>query len=281
MGKIAITSDCTCDLSEKILEEYDIKLIYFYMDTDSGCFKDFYEITARNVLEYVENGGKKIVSLPPKVEEIIEFYENILKEYDEIIHIAISSSLSEAYNYATMAAQKFAGKVHVIDGKHLSTGTGHLLIRAAELAKQEKEAKEIVEEINVLTNKVSTTFILDKLDSFYRTGRVNKFVYIFCDLFRIHPVVAMKKGKMCLNGVRIGDYEKSAMRYARKEFRNASKISKRRIFITHPACKLSLITQIKQMADKYDFVKIHVTRASATITGNCGSNTVGVIFVRE
>lgn len=282
MNKIAITSDCTCDLSDKILEEYGVKLIYFYMQIDYGCFKDSSEITASNVVEYLENGGRKMVTVPPDVEEIYQFYQCMLEKYDEIIHISISSKLSEAFSYAARAAERFDGKVHVIDSGQLSTGMGHLIVKAAEMVKENKSAVEIVNMLEQMKQKVVTTFIMDNLECFYRTGMVNKMTNYICALCKIHPVIQMKKGKMALKGIRIGHYESSAIRYVRNALRKVSTIDKKRIFITHPDCKLSLISKIRQqVASKCNFETVYVTRASATVTGNCGSNTVGVLYVRK
>ena len=52
MNKVYITSDCTCDLSEELLNKYDVEVIHFYISTDRGCFKDRVEMTATNVVEY-------------------------------------------------------------------------------------------------------------------------------------------------------------------------------------------------------------------------------------
>lgn len=281
MSKIAITSDCTCDLSDKIREKYGIKLLYFYMNMDNGCFKDTEEITADNVIEYLDNGGGKVMTVAADIDEIVQFYKSMLNVYDEVIHISISSKISEAYDYALTASEQFNGKVHVVDSEQLSTGMGHLILKAAEAVEGGKSADDIVKMLEQMKQKVLTTFIMDNLDCFCRTGRICNPIKSVCNLLKIHPVIIMKKGRMRLKGIQIGDYENSAMRYVKKILRKAESMDKKRIFITHTNCKVSLISKIKQqIVSGYDFESAYVTRASATITGNCGANTVGLLYVK-
>ena len=280
--QLAITADCVCDLSDDMLDDLAIKVIYFYITTDNGCFKDMDEITAGNVVEYFARGGKFINTDAPEVEEYEELFEKVLRNSEEIIHITIASKLSRSYARATQAAKKFAGKVHVFDTGHLSTGIGHLVIKAVEMAQEGKNASEILEILESKKDKISTSFIADKVDYLYRNGRVNKAVMLLCSTFKIHPVLTMKGGYLKIKTVYIGNYEKCVLRYARRELKKAAGIEKKRVFITHASCPLRIINKVRDfMTSQCPFEEIYVTDASATITSNCGANTLGVLFVRE
>lgn len=278
--KIAITSDCVCDLSEDILEEYGVEVVYFYITTDHGCFKDMDEITSRNVVEYFEGGGRFISTEAPRPSEYERFFKRVLTKCDEIIHVTITSTLSASYEYATEAAGRCDGKVTVYDSKHLSTGIGHLVIKAAKLAEEGKNKEEIITALNQMKNKVSTSFIAENADYLYRTGRVSNWVRVVCSLFKIHPVLGIKNGMMGLKSIEIGNYERATVRYVRRELRRHNKIDKERLFITHSSCTLRLVSKVKNEIEQiYDFEQITETHASATISSNCGKNTLGVLFV--
>lgn len=282
MKKLGITSDCTCDLSEELLEKYDVEVIYFYVNTDHGCFRDKQEITAQNVVEYFENGGKQISTVAPAVYEYVDFFENMLKKYEQIIHITICATLSKSYENALAAAQKFGERVKVFDTMHLSTGIAHFVIHAVELARKDTSAETIMQEMDGMRNKVSTSFIAEKADYLYRTGRVSKLVKTACSTFKIHPILYMKGGKIKLKSIQIGDYDNSVLRYVRKELSRAGKINKQRIFITYCTCPIRVLNKIKkQINESCSFEEVIEATASATITSNCGANTVGVLFVRN
>lgn len=283
--KICITTDCTCDLPKSTIKKYNIHIVYFYIETDTGCFKDIDEITSSNIFEYLKNGGQKSETYAPPAKEFANIFTNILAEYDEIIHIAISSKISECVKNSTAALEQLgeSGKrVHIFDSGHLSTGIGQLVIRAAQLAQTGCGADEILAELELMKSRVSTTFMADNADYLYRNGKVSKGVRNICNFFNIHPVLEMKDGFMKLKSMQIGNYEKSALRYVRSELKNLDKIKKSRVFITHAGCSVSDIKLIKEEIVKLKkFDEVIVTKASATISGNSGPRTFGVLFERE
>lgn len=280
--KIAITTDCVCDLSADMLEELGVRVIYFYITTDNGCFKDVDEITAGNVVEYFNNGGSYINTKASKSEEYDEFFEKVLKDSDEVIHITITSRLSKSYEIACQVAERFGDRVHIFDTQHLSTGIGHLVIKAVEMVKEGRSAEEILQRLTLLKRKVSTSFITDKVDYLYRNQRVSRFAMRICTAFKIHPVLHVKEGTLRIKTLQIGNYEKCVMRYVRRELRAQSKIDKKRIFITHAGCPVKLINRVKDMVmEKCPVEEILVTNASATISSNCGANSIGVLFMRN
>ncbi len=282
MKKVWITSDCTCDLSEELLDEFEVEVIHFYITTDHGCFKDMAEMTANNVVEYFADGGFQISTAAPAPYEYSEFFRQMLQRYEEIVHVAIGSALSMSYRNAVTAAEQFGGKVRVVDSGHLSTGIGHMVIRAVELAKENRTAEEICTNLEKMKDKVSTSFIAENADYLYRTGRVSKFVKTLCSALMIHPVLTMKNGDIKLKTIQIGGYEESVARYVKKELKKPNTVVRDRLFITYTTCPLKVLNNIKkQVSEICPFEGIWETRASATITSNCGANTVGVLFVRE
>lgn len=282
MKKLWITTDCTCDLSEDLLEQYELEVIYFYITTDYGSFKDLEEITANNVVEYLNNGGKRIATAAPEVYEYVDFFESMLQKYEKIIHITISSKHSKSYENALAASKKFCGRVTVFDSGHLSTGIAHIVLRAMELAKEEKQIEEILPELEKMKNKVSTTFIVEDIDYLYRTGRVSKFIKDICFCLNIHPVIVIKDGRISVKTAYIGDYKKAVLRYVRKELKEPEKIKRDRVFITWSTCPLKILNMAKkQVRECCSFKETLETRASATITSNCGDNAFSLTFVRE
>ena len=283
MKKTGITTDCVCDLPEKYLKANGIDVIHFYITTATGMFKDGYEITSGNILEYLENGGKKAETNAPAPKEYKDFFEKALKQYDELVHITISSQTSRSCQNA-MAALELMGesgkKVTIIDSSHLSTGMGYIVMKAVELRDSGKSVSEITEAVEAMKHRISTTFIVKNADYLYRNGRAGKSLKRLSALFRLHPVLTLKKGKITLKKFKIGNYERSVMRYIEHELKHSRRIDKRRLFITHTDCTVKKISQIKAETEKLcRFDEVIVTKASATVSSNCGPETVGVMFV--
>lgn len=285
MSKIGITTDCVCDLPEEYFEIHDVGIVYFYITTDTGRFKDVYEIDSRNLLEYLEDGGKKAETNAPDPSEYKEFFEEQLKKYDEIVHISISDKISLSYKNALAALESMGAdkeRIKVVDSKHLSTGIGHIVIKAVDMRDSGCTVEKIVEETERIINRVSTTFIAKNANYLYRNGRVSKAVSDICSVLMLHPVLALKNGHITLKALQIGDYNKSVKRYIKSELRRSGRIDKRRLFITHAGCTIDEITAVKEEVKKLcSFDEVIVTKASATISSNCGAGTLGVLYVYE
>lgn len=283
MKKIGITTDCVCDLPEEYFLLNDVGVVYFYITTSTGRFRDGYEITSENLIEYLENGGEKAETNAPEPSEYKAFFEEQLKKYDEIIHISISDKVSLSYHNAIEAAKAMndeGKRIHVVDSEHLSTGIGHIVVNAVDMRDAGSTAQEIIEECERLKKRVSTSFISRNADYLYRNGRVSKIVRDICNAFSVHPILTMKNGKMILKGVKIGNYNNSVKRYIRQELRHNKGIDKRRIFITHTVCTVKKLSEAKAEVNSIcNFEEIIITKASATISSNCGEGTLGVLFI--
>lgn len=285
MKRIGITADCVCDLPDEYLKAHDIDILYFYIITETGRFRDGFEVTAGNILEYLGRGGKKAETREPPPAEYKEFFENVLKKYDEIIHITISRYVSDSFHNA-LEALEFMGedrkRVHVIDSENLSTGMGHVIIKAVEMRDEGRSADEIAAELDIMKSKVSASFITVNADYLYRNGRAGKRIRDLTVALNVHPVLAMKGGKMVLRNIRVGNYDKAVLRYVKSELRSNKKISKKRLFITHANCSVKAVSDVKAKAERYcSFDEVIVTKASATVSGNCGPGAIGVLFVNE
>ncbi len=283
--RVGIVAECVCDLPKNYLTEHNIDIVYFLIETDSGVFTDTDEITAENILGYMQSGGKKSKSTAPKPDVYKKIFEENLKKYDEVILVAISSGISLSCENAEKAVSEMGemgNRVHIFDSAHLSTGLGHMVMKAAELAEGGMSAKEIIPKLEELRDRVSTSFITENVDFLYRSGKVSEKVKKICSIFNIHPVLAMKNGKLTLKGVGLGKYEKACSRYIRSELKNSDKIDKKTGFLTYAGCSVKMLERIKnEIAGKCRFEKLIQTKASATVSSNCGPNSFGVLFIRN
>ncbi|MGN1105877.1 MAG: DegV family protein [Huintestinicola sp.] len=282
--KVGIIAECVCDLPKNILHEFNIDIVCHLIETDSGVFTDTEEITAENVIQYMVEGGGKSRSTAPPVEAYEAAFRKKLKAFEEVILVSISSGISLSCENARKAVEAMGDegrRIHVFDSCHLSTGLGHMVVKAAQLAKAGFTADKIIAELEIMKEKVSTTFITENADFLCRNGLVPDSVRRMCSSFSIHPVLEMKKGSIVLKGIEIGDYSSAATRYIRKTLKNTKKIDKKRVFITCAGCSVKTVNMIKSEIEACcDFEEIFVTKASATISSNCGPNTFGVLYVK-
>lgn len=283
--KVKIIAECVCDLPVAWLKAHNVDIMYFSVETDRGVFFDTSEITSENIISYMQAGGKKAFSSAPHPDVYKEAFEKNLEKFDEVILVAISSGVSFACENADKAVEQLGEKgrrIHVFDSGHLSSGLGHLVIKAAQMAENGHMASEILAALETLKNKVSTSFIAENADYLYMNGKVSEKVKKICSAFNIHPILTMKNGELTLKSVTRGDYRKACRRYIKKTLRSAKSIEKNTAFITQAGCNTKMIEWIKNEVSKiFEFENLIVTKASATISSNCGPNTFGVLFIEK
>ena len=121
--KIQISTDCISDLSKEYILRNDIKMIYSYVETERGMFRDTLEIDSDNLARHLSRPESKAVAVSASVEEYEDFYAEALTEAEDVIHISMASGVGKSYHMAAQAAVGF-DHVHVIDAGHISCGEG-------------------------------------------------------------------------------------------------------------------------------------------------------------
>lgn len=282
--KVGILAECVCDIPKKTLRELGVDILYFLIETETGVFTDTDEITASNIISYMEAGGKKTKSSPPSPEVYYKAFEKNLKKYDEVIHVAISSQVSYSCENAKKAVEMLGNegkRVHIFDSCHLSSGLGFFVMRAAELANSGCSADMILSELEKMRERVSTTFMTRNADYLYRNGLVSKLTKNICSWLKIHPVLCLKDGgRLKVKTIIFGNYISACKYYVKSTLKGKSDIDKRCAFITHVGCDVSMLNVIQTEIKKYcSFNELNITSASATISSNCGQGTFGVLFI--
>ncbi len=280
--KIKITADSTCDLNEQLVQKYDVGIVPLHVILGDKSFSDGVDIVPQDIFNYVEKEGILPKTSAPSVEEYSEFFKDCLTRYDAVIHINISSKASSSYDNACAAARQFKGKVSVIDSLALSTGQGLLVLKACDLVASGKTPREVVETINGLRANVNTSFVPDALDYLHKGGRCSLAALMGAKVLRLHPMIDMKYGQMYAKKKYMGGIERCLTTYVNDLAGQYKKYDKTRCFITHSSCEKAVVDKIKSLVKNlFDFDEILETVAGCVITGHCGKNTLGVLFIYE
>ncbi len=223
---VCITTESVSDIPEDFMVRLGILCIYYYVQTEEGRFNDVCEISASNLIEYINKENKMVYSMPPSVEE----YETFFAE--QVIHISMAKNAGNGYNNAVQAANGF-DNVHVINSSHLSSGMGMLTMYAASMVQEGRSFQEIIDKINHIKGSISTSFIVADTGNLYKAGRMNKKVKDICDLFMLHPVLVMKRSQIVCSTVYPGTQEHAYLKYIRKQLKGRRNIDKRVLFFTY------------------------------------------------
>ena len=195
---IKIISDSTCDLSQEVLERYDIDIIPLHIVKGDEELEDGPQIDIHALYEWADKNKTTPKTSAPSIETAMNVMRPYIDEGREIICFSISSEMSTSINVIRMAAEELDAedKVTVIDSRNLSTGIGLLVVEAAVMAADGKSHEEIKAGIDELIPKVRASFVVDTLVYLYRGGRCNAVSALIGGALALHPMIVVKDGKM-------------------------------------------------------------------------------------
>lgn len=276
--KIAISVESSADLSAELKNKFNITSVPLTIVLGDEEIVDS-EDAGKQIFEFVSK--TKIMPKTCAVNEyqFKEYFENLLKNYDEVVHLSMSSDISCTYKNAISATENLK-KVHVIDTRSLCGGIALLAIYAAKLAKQGLSSKEIVQKVSDRINDVQLNFIPNKLDYLRHGGRCSMLQMLGANLLKIHPTITMANGKTRVGKKYIGTMDSCFKKLCEDVIRKNNP-DKSVAIIAY-----TTITQ-KQLDFAYDFLReqgfeeIYDIVANGTISSHCGESAMGIMFLNN
>jgi DegV family protein with EDD domain len=280
--RIKISSDSTCDLTQELVDKYDIGIVPLPVIKGDVSFRDGVDIFPDDIFEYVDSGAGVCHTSAINVASYQEAFRPYASSYDAVIHLTLSSGISSCYQNALIAAEDF-DNVFIVDSRNLSSGHGHLVLDAAVMAQQGYTPQEIVEKLNALAGKVEASFVIDTLLYLYKGGRCSGLAALGANVLKLKPCIEVVKGKMDVGKKYRGNFDKVIIQYVTDRLKGRSDIDYRRIFVTHPSGVTkdivdNVIATVKSLGP---FEEVIETYAGGTISCHCGPVCLGVLFYRK
>lgn len=278
---VRISSDSTCDLSRDLIEINQIQIIPLYVVMDGVSYRDGIEIEPQQIFDHVEKSGRPASTAAVNVEDYRLFFARQLEDYDGIVHFTVSSEMSSCYQNACLAASEF-DNVHVVDSRNLSTGIGHLVIDAAEMARKGMTAAEIADAVNEKKQKLDVSFVINTLEYLHMGGRCSTVAALGANILGLKPCIEVRNGSMGVGKKYRGQLEKCLIKYVTDRLSDVDSIDDSRVFITDSGISDEIYEKVRQQVIKcLPFREVIHTRAGCTISNHCGPNCLGILFYRK
>ena len=238
------------------------------------------EITTDEIIDYVNKN--KVLPKTGAVNEFqfTEHFENILKEYDAVIHFSLSSLMSSAYNNAVSASKKF-NNVYIVDSRSLSTGIALLCIYAKELIDDGVGFEDVCRAVEDRKKYVQASFELNRVDYLYKGGRCSMLSMLGANLLRIRPQILVKDGKMVSGKKFRGNFDRVVKVYVESVLEEFNNPDLENVFITYTTADKSIVDDVVCVLKDRGFKNIMPTRAGGTITSHCGENCLGILYIND
>lgn len=195
MSRVAIVTDSNSGITQSQGKELGISVIPmpFYINGES--YLEDINLTQEQFYEKLTEGAEISTSMP-SAGDVLELWSSLLKEYDEIVHIPMSSGLSGSCQTAMMLAEDFDGKVQVVDNQRISVTQKQSVLDAITMAERGMDAVQIKEYL-LKTKFDSTIYItLATLKYLKKGGRITPAAAALGTLLRIKPVLQIQGEKL-------------------------------------------------------------------------------------
>lgn len=280
--KIAISAESTLDLPKEIIEENDIHILPYEITLGDKTFLDG-QLTTQEMFDFVDKTGTLPKTSAINEYRYTEYFESLRKDYDAVVHIALSSGLTSSTQNAINAAAKVKN-CYAVDSKALSTGIALLVLYAKKLANEGWEAKKIYDAVNARVPHVQVSFVVETLDYLYKGGRCSSLARFGANLLKIHPSIAMSTdsdGKLSSHNKYRGKMEQVVEKYCADTLAEYPNPDKSLGFVTYTSATEGMVAAAKTALENAGFEKILETKAGGTIATHCGPHTLGILYIND
>ena len=193
--RTAIVTDSNSGITQRQSERLGIHVLPMPFMIDGKTYFEDIDLTQQEFYEKM-NAGADISTSQPSPEDVTKLWDEVLKNWDEIVHIPMSSGLSGACQTAMMLAEDYGGKVHVVDNHRISVTQRQSVLDAIELARAGKDGAEIKRRLEE-TQKDSVIYVtVDTLKYLKKGGRITSTAAALGTLLKIKPVLIILGKKL-------------------------------------------------------------------------------------
>ena len=195
MGKVAILTDSNSGITQAQSKELGVKVIPMPFFIDGEQYFEDINLTQEEFYEKLKQDAD-ISTSQPSIGEMQDAFDELLKEYDELVYIPMSSGLSGTCQTATMVADDYDGKVQVVNNQRISVTMRQSVLDAKELAKRGKSAAEIKEILEKHKMESSIYITLDTLKYLKKGGRITPAAAAIGTMLKLNPVLQIQGEKL-------------------------------------------------------------------------------------
>lgn len=195
MGKIAVVTDSNSGITQKQAKEYGINVLPMPFFIDGETYFEDIDLTQEQFYQKLE-GKSEISTSMPAVATVTELWDQLLKEYEGIVHIPMSSGLSSSCETAMMLSQEYNGKVQVVNNQRISVTQKQSVLDAVKLAEEGKNAEEIKKFLEEVKYESSIYIMVDTLYYLKKGGRITPAAAALGTLLKLKPVLQIQGEKL-------------------------------------------------------------------------------------
>lgn len=280
MKKIKIVTDSTVDLSQEILEKYEIEVVSLSIYINDKTYLDRVDITPAEFIDKMMESEELPKTSQPSVGAFVEKYDELADKGYDIISIHMTGGMSGTVESAKSASQLTKARVFVVDSEFISKGLSFQVLEAAEMAREGHNVADILQRLNHVKKHTKLYVVVDTLENLMKGGRIGKGKAFLGSLLNIKPIATLDDGVYTpITKVRS---RSQAVKYLASAFLEDSLGKKiKSVGITH-AGSLDVALKLKEAIEKATgFKKVDIDYTTPIISTHTGKGAIGFSYYIE
>ncbi len=282
MGKVAIVTDSNSGITQKEAKELGIQVLPMPFYINGELFFEDITLTQEEFYQRLAEDAD-ISTSQPSPGDVVDLWDKLLEEYDEIVHIPMSSGLSSSCETALGLAQNYDGKVHVIDNQRISISQRQSVLEALEMAKKGMSAQEIEDVLMREKLEASIYITVDTLKYLKKGGRVTPAAAAIGTVLNLKPVLQIQGEKLdSYAKVRGWKAAKKAMLdAAQKDLEGRFKGKEVSIQAAYTCSDEEAAVWKAEIEEHFPGYPVHMDRLSLSVSCHIGSGSKAIACIKK
>ena len=286
-----ILSTCTtADMTKEMFERLDIRYIGFHFMVNGRSYTDdlYEEMSAKEFYSYIRNGAETSTS-QVSVGEYVDYFREMLSEGNDILHVCLSSGISNTVQSANAAAQMLRSefpdrKIYIVDSLCASSGVGLYMTLLSQKRAEGMDIDSLYQWAQAHQQTVQHWFCSTDLTYYIKGGRVSKISGVLGGIFEICPLLCVSpEGKLKpIDKIRTKKKVLTALVDKMEQHALGGREYDGLCYISHSDCLEDAKSVREQILERFRNVKeIPIFDVGTTIGCHTGTGTVALFFVGD
>lgn len=286
---IKLMADSTCDLSQDIVEKYNIGIAPLKIFIEGNTYRDKIDIVSDDFFKMLPGLKELPTTSMPSPEDYLSIIDQAIVEgYREFLCICMSSGTSGSYQSAVLAKDLFYEKnpdsdikIHVVDSLSMSHGSGWLILKSARLLEKGYSFEELIEFNESHKTRVKHFLCVDDLNNLIKSGRLTNASAFIGKLLRVKPIMSMKKGKGAIVAKERGT--NNALKFYVDEFKRRNQEDLTDFIIIGYSSNINIANTLKmKIIDETNFNgDIYIMQMGVAVGTHVGLGGVSMFFMEK
>ena len=286
MKKIAVVTDSNSGITQEEAQKMGIHVLPMPFTIDGNEYFEGINLTQEEFYEKLK-GDADIATSQPSPHAILKLWDELLKEYDEIVQIPMSSGLSGSCQSAALFAQDYDGRVQVVDNHRISVTQKESVISALRLVEQGYEAGQIRDFLEKHAYDASIYITVDSMEYLKKGGRVTPAAATLATVLNLKPVLTIQGDKLDafakVRGMKLAESKMIEAIHQDRAERFKDVPESRLLIETAGTLENGELAEHwrQQVQAEFPFAKVSYANLPCSIACHLGMNSVATVIMTE